>query len=277
MVRVIGASTIVAIIASLACALPAWAQPAPVAVQIIERDDTVAVQILQTAPLTAVLGEFCRQTHADCEGADAAANIELAPINVVGSWEQVMAKLMEGTHMNYVAMPATAASGARLLITGRALSLEAPQATSIANATRSDGSTVSSSGISLNADSTGAAGEDSIASPVAAAEDTGAELAPVQEPVVATAPSDTSPLATTPSPRGSVHSGTATDLMGNPVPQYAGLAYFPFPDGNGELIAASNEPTTWSPFPDSNGSLIPASGEAPSHSNPFPAKPGATH
>lgn len=264
----VGASTSLAIVALLAFVLPALAQQAaPVAVQIIDRDATIAVQTLQNAPLTAVLEEFCRQTRADCEGTAAAADIELPPIHAVGTWEQVIANLMQGTNLNYAAMPATAASGARLLITARALPLEASQPSSVTNRAP-DGRVAPPAGDPLNAGSSEAAPDTPVAQPVAAAEDTNAELAPTDEPTAVAAASDsTLPSA---APRTSVNSGTATDLMGNPVLQYAGPAYLPFPDGNGDLIVADNQPTT-SPFADSNGNLSPNNSAVTTpNTNPFP-------
>jgi len=264
----VGASTSLAMVALLAFVLPALGQQAaPVAVQIIDRDATIAVQTLQNASLTAVLEELCRQTRTDCEGTAAAANIELPPIHAVGTWEQVIANLMEGTNLNYAAMPATAASGARLLITARASSPEASQPSSVTNRAP-DGRVAAPAGDSLNAGSSAAALDTSAAQEVAAAEDTTAELAPTQEPMAVAAASDSAlPSA---APRTSVNSGPATDLMGNPVLQYAGPAYLPFPDGNGDFIVADNQPTT-SPFAGSNGNLSPNNSEVTiPNTNPFP-------
>ena len=268
-VRVVGASTSLAIVAVLAFLLPASAQPAaPVAVKIIYSDATIAVQTLQNAPLTAVLEEFCRQTRTDCEGTGAAANIELPPINAVGTWEQVIANLMEGTNLNYAAMPATTASGARLLIAARARTLETPQPASVTN--RADGRVPSSAGDSLNAGSSGAALDTSGAQEVAAAEDTTAELGPIQEPIAASVASDAASINTaTLSPLNSVNSGVATDLTGNPVPHYAGPADFPFPDGNGNPIVADHQPTS-SPFADPNGNLSADPELTTPNVNPFP-------
>jgi hypothetical protein len=271
--RGLGASTGLAIVGLLALGCPASAQQAaPVVVKVIYRDATVAVQTLQNAPLTAVLEEFCRQTRTDCEGTAAAATIELPPIHALGTWEQVLVQLMEGTNLNYAAMPATAASDARLLITGRALSPEAPQQASAANgAPRSNGRVSSASSDPFNANGAGTTPDASIPQQVTTAEDTAAEVAPTQGPFAVAVASDTAPPDTTaPASPREVILGTATDFMGNPVPQYAGPAYFPFPDGDGHLIPAGNQPINSSPFPDSNGNLIPVSKPPIPNANPFP-------
>ncbi len=271
--RGLGASTALGIVMLLALAFPASAQqPSPVVVKPMPEDATVAVHTSQNAPLSAVLDEFCRQTHSECEGTAAAVNIELAPMNALGTWAQVIAKLMEGVDLNYAAMPATAVSSARLLITGRALSVKAPQPASAPNdAARSDGRPGPSSSRSFNPNGAGAIPDVSIPQQVAAAEDGAAEAAPPQEPIPSAAAADSasSDSAASP-PAGNINLGAATDFMGNPVPPYSGPAYSPFPDGNGRLIPAGNQPITSSPFPDSNGNLIPVSKPVIPQGNPFP-------
>ncbi len=268
--RCFGGSTRLVIVALLAFAIPAWAQQtAPVAVKVIYEHATVAVQTSQNIPLTAVLEEFCRQTRTDCEGTAAGAKVELPPVNAQGSWQQVIAELMEGTGLNYAAMPATAASEARLLITGRVLSPEAPQ--QVANrTTESNGRAASGLSDPVNADDE-ASPDTSIPQPDAAAEDAAADVAPSQGGVAATAAVDTtSPDTRVSSRAGSAAPGAATDFMGNAVPPYSGPAYSPFPDGNGNLIPAGNQPITSSPFPDSNGNLMPVPKQPAPNGNPFP-------
>ncbi len=274
--RGLGASPGLAIGALLAFGFPALAQQAaPVIVKVISQDSRVAVQTSQNAPLNAILEELCRQTRSDCEGTAAAAKIELPPINALGTWEQIIDKLMEGTNLNYAAMPATAASGARLLITGLALSPEAPQPASAANgALGSNGRVRSASSDPFSSNGAGPTPDDSVPQQVATAEDTATEVVPSQEPIVAAVASNTvAPDTAAPSPPRSVNLGTATDFMGNSVPQYAGPGYFPFPDGQGHLIPADNQPTTSSPFPDSSGNLIPVSKPPTPDGNPFPLEP----
>lgn len=270
-----GASTSLAIAALLLMAFPALAQQsAPVVVKVISEQATVAVQTSQSTPLTAVLEEFCRQTRTDCEGIDTAAKVELPPIDTRGTWEQVIARLMEGTDLNYAAMPATAASDARLLITGRALSPEAPQQASAADGTqRNEEPARSVSSDLFNPDEADATADTSPPQEEAPAEATAADVAPTQAGAAAAVPSETAPVgvATPPQP-GPPAPGTATDFMGNPVPSYSGPAYSPFPDGNGNLIPAGNQPTTSSPFPDSNGNLAPVPKQPTPSSNPFPPR-----
>lgn len=116
----------------LACALalffltPGMRAEVPEAsgVQVQVSQGVIRLQVTQATPLRVVLEELCRKTAVQCEGLEGVEGV-VAPLQMKGSWAEVIGWLLEGTKLNYVAQAPSALGPGRLLILGRRAALPA--------------------------------------------------------------------------------------------------------------------------------------------------------
>jgi|SRR5581483_242517 len=66
----------------------------------------VVVEVNKSSNLETVLRAFCAEAKFDCEITLSAGQTKVAPMSISGTWEQVVDKLLEGTTLNYVGIPA---------------------------------------------------------------------------------------------------------------------------------------------------------------------------
>lgn len=231
-------------------------QPLRAGVRVSSDGANITLRTTQNGPLSDILREFCNHTSTVCEGMDGTAGMKLPPVIVIGTWEQVVAKLMEGTGLNYVAILPTVTTGGRLLVTGHALSLDASPQTATASGGASclpqavsglGGQVPSDCASSLNL---GLGSQNPSSAP------DGAFSTP-QPPTDVAASGGAMPSFASPS-RPTAGPGQGDDAM-QPIAEYSLPAALPFPDSSGHPIPLSDEPPTFLPFPDSHGSPIPIS------------------
>jgi hypothetical protein len=260
----------VALLLLLLPALPAEAQrPAGVGVKVVSDGPTVSVETDQKGRLTAVLEEFCQDTRTTCEGTAAAGEIELPPTQVFGTWEQVVHQLMDGTRLNFVAMPPTTASGGRLVVIGPAVSSDATR--QMVNAASQATCPPESSAGPAGQFPSNCAGGNSLG--FGRQSEAPAPYAPtssLQPPSTAATSDEATPSVTADSGFPAVSTASGDGSM-QPLAGPASGAGLPFPDSQGQAISPSTEPPAFLPFPDSNGKPIAISNQPnPSPSMPFP-------
>lgn len=76
--------------------------------------------------LGGVLDAFCREAGAACEGTANASSVQVSGSRYSGSWSEVIAQLMSGSHANYVAVEASSSQPARLIIS-REVQVKGPE------------------------------------------------------------------------------------------------------------------------------------------------------
>src|SRR5271170_6088478 len=125
--RVMGKYAIFVLLAfaiQLSMSLGCRAQEVPtVKVEFTPEHTYLVLQVGGSTSLATVLQEFCKTTDAACDGLSFAANITVWPVEIQGSWSEVLSKLMEGSHLNFATIAPHDARGGRLLIQGFALPL----------------------------------------------------------------------------------------------------------------------------------------------------------
>lgn len=215
-------------------------------VQIQRTASGFAVRIPNSTSLEAVLRGICGEANGRCDGLALTSQIMVSPSEIKGTWNEIVARLLEGTKLNYVAENPSAQATASLMIE---------------NQPRGEESRIFPHEDVVVQNTPAVADDSEIQNSVPVAE-------PASEPasnnVLARDPSTFNGRLTVPEAvPGSVLTGAAPPA--NPqLPQY-----LPFPD-NGRPIPA---PTTrvqpeFLPFPD-NGKPIPVDPNA-SPGAPYP-------
>lgn len=200
------------------------------------------VQIASTVSLNQVVNALCSQQQIQCTGIEALSSFVMPGISIIGTDEEIIATLLQGTGMNYSISRAESGSPSALTVLGRA-----PATAEYANGT-----------VGVN-------------------DDGGQAAQQVQHLQVADALTEQAPESAEESERSErvmqaifggassangVNTGdSATGLVNGDTTQAANPKlpeYLPFPDQFGNPIRTSPAaPPTVLPFPDHNGNPIP--------------------
>ena len=84
--------------------------------QIVYSGKLVVLHITQPTTVYDVLQSMCQGGHLDCQLTSEAKLQQVAPGEVQGTWEDVAAKVLQGTHFNYVLVQPSAEAGGRFLL-----------------------------------------------------------------------------------------------------------------------------------------------------------------
>ena len=79
----------------------ATAPAAPAPVQVTAHDNQLEVKVADQAPLSTVMSTLCQQQKLKCTGTETLATYRGPAMSVDGTLRQVIAKLVEGTDINY--------------------------------------------------------------------------------------------------------------------------------------------------------------------------------
>lgn len=79
----------------------AAAPPAPAPVQVTSRGSQLEVKVPDQAPLSTVMSSLCQQQNLKCTGTETLTTYRGPAMSVEGTLRQVIAKLVEGTDINY--------------------------------------------------------------------------------------------------------------------------------------------------------------------------------
>jgi hypothetical protein len=216
--------------------MPLLAQSwAPTDVTVSKTQSGFDIRVVKVTSLSAVLGQLCSRAEVRCDGVELTANLSVSPSRLSGSWENVIAELLDGAKLNYVVQPASSKNAIALLIQGRATGTDSPH--SAVAEVNSWPTPDTPSAPNENVQSAFPSGE--LVSSPATGQESAAEAAPIGG-----------------SPMGDV-GANGTPLTGGPIAENAEPAqYLPIPD-NGRLIPTTPYHPEVLPFPD-NGRLIPA-------------------
>ncbi len=83
----------------------AWSTTAKGSSVLVSKTGFVEVILEKPASLRTVLDDLCAATHTDCEGTQLASDSMVAPLTISGGWTQVVEILLDGTGLNYIAIP----------------------------------------------------------------------------------------------------------------------------------------------------------------------------
>jgi len=97
-------------------------------VQVEHHPPTVTLRITEATDLGAVLGVLCEVTNARCDIDPSAAEVELPPLMLSGSWAEVLSSLFEGSGLNYATTSPVRGQPARLLVHARRPGQDTPAA-----------------------------------------------------------------------------------------------------------------------------------------------------
>src|SRR5689334_7037807 len=75
--------------------------PPPAAVQVTSHGNQVEVKVPDQAPLSTVMSSLCQQQKLKCTGTETLTTYHGPAMSVEGTLRQVIAKLVEGTDINY--------------------------------------------------------------------------------------------------------------------------------------------------------------------------------
>lgn len=206
----------------------------------VNRDSSgIKITVRSAASLSELLSELCKSTASDCEGVDGMPALVVAPLEMSGSWNEVLSKLMEGSGINYVAEPPGKEKRGRLLIRGSVPSSR-PEPTLMQS------------------------------QPFVTQTPPAAEPTPPPSVIEGPAPEERTEISspdTVARPSSSFGMSHASTFSGS------GEGYLPFPDARGNAIPAKDEPAQYLPFPDARGNPIPVKNESPQYL-PFPDSRG---
>ena len=88
---------------------------------------TLTLGVSQPTDLQTVLEAICQRTEASCEIAPGAAQVVVPPVVLTGSWAEVIAKLFEGTKLDYAWVLPVPGRVGRLLVMPRSALADAPR------------------------------------------------------------------------------------------------------------------------------------------------------
>lgn len=233
-----------------------FAQPAS-SVKIEYVQSGIRVQISEAVSLRVVLDELCQQSNMRCEGTQHAEAFKVVPLSLSGRWQDVVARLTEGTGLNYVLRSPLARSNGELIVHPRSNATAAMAGRPVMPAQPS----------SVNSPVY-------IPPPITLPAETSAEE-PREELQTGFTPASSvrggapMPAAITSPGAAQTSTGVALSPLTSEVATGGSEAsVLPFPDSSGRPIPTSGNPTDVLPFPDSRGNPIPVkSGE---NVSPFP-------
>jgi len=223
-------------------------------VQVTSHGDQVAVDVPNQAPLSTVMSSLCQQQNLKCTGTETLATYHGPAMSVEGTLRQVIAKLVEGTDINYEFSRSAEGGATAIAFLGHApkgtAPVPTPEAPPAPQPFRPLHSMPFPGNVPPPAGSPAPRPQSELVQP-------GAVPEPEPQPVV-------------PDPEEAQRSQRAATILftgsGNPD-----TGTLPFPDAQGNPIPKTDAPPTTLPFPDRYGNPIPVK---PSQGgSPFPVKP----
>src|SRR5438105_13982768 len=86
--------------------------------QISKSGTTIRIHVLRTSSLDQVLEGLCSRVGANCTGISLTSQFPISPLQIAGSWDEVIAKLLEGTRLNFVTQTVPSTGISSLLVQG---------------------------------------------------------------------------------------------------------------------------------------------------------------
>jgi hypothetical protein len=206
--------------------------------QIAKSGAVIKISVLRSSSLQEVLSRLCSGVPAKCSGLELTAQLSVSSSQIAGKWEEVIAKLLEGTRLNFVTQTAPSGGIPTLLIQGP-YAKDEPAASRMSAAPAPDNQQV-----------------DQVADAAVASNPA------VQNSADVPSKAESSVLNTgTSAPRGTVASFA-------PIQSLDSGAVLPFPDAGGKMLPATEVQADYLPFPD-NGKIMPVGHAGPEYL-PFP-------
>ena len=219
----------------------------------------LTVHLAQPTDLRTVLEAICQATDSRCEVAASAAEVELPPLSLTGTWRAVVTQLFEGSGHNYAALEPSGGQGGRLWVEAR------PPAASSAQERQSASSSMDEANAATSAQDRPSA-RTSPQSPERRQPEIG------EDPQAATPGAGGSPagggsssspsLAPDPEQQRMTEQSLRMLYEGFTAPRppqpTSGMITLPFPgpDGNFVTVPATNQPITVLPWPGPDGRPI---------------------
>lgn len=240
--------------------------------------DLVMVQVIRPTGLGTVLEAICKETKLRCEITAQASEISVPPITLVGTWSGVMAKLLEGTKLNYAATDPSASGFGRLLVEVRR---SADSSSEARHAQRDPGASLTSQETrEFRADMS----QEQLSPPNSTSEppslsDDEIRRQPVEDSAevesTLSSPSDSPSLSSAEIQQKEAATwGLILGVIPNPSTVPPGMTALPVGDLNGNLILVpkSQQPLQVLPFPGPDGRPIPITPLPPGNAslNPLP-------
>jgi len=224
----------------------------------------LTVRLTQPTDLRTVLEAICQVTESRCDVGASAAEVELPPVSLTGTWREVVRLLMEGAGHNYAALEPSGGQGGRLWVEARPKGGNLDQG----KLKETDARSTADEGQAGVEPQAGASTRTSFEDRERGQEETG------EDPQAATAPAGTS--SSGPSSAGSASAAPAPDpeqqrmteqslrmlyegfTAPRPPQPTTGMITLPFvgPDGNFVTVPATNQPITVLPWPGPDGRPI---------------------
>jgi hypothetical protein len=95
----------------------AQAAPATPAVVVEVKAGLLNIHVAEKTSLSTVLDEACRVVQATCTGTDLSTSVSAAPMSISGTWTEIIDKLLQGSALDYVAVPSSGNERAQLIVT----------------------------------------------------------------------------------------------------------------------------------------------------------------
>src|SRR5256885_13010987 len=70
--------------------------------QISKIGPAIKIHVLRSSSLDQVLEGLCSRVGANCTGISLTSQFPISPLQIAGNWDEVIAKLLEGTRLNFV-------------------------------------------------------------------------------------------------------------------------------------------------------------------------------
>jgi hypothetical protein len=234
----------------------ATAPTAPAPVQVTSHGDQLEVKVPDQAPLSTVMSSLCQQQKLKCTGTETLTTYHGPAMSVEGTLRQVIAKLVEGTDINYEFSRSAEGGATAIAFLGHAPKGTAPVPTAEQPAPAPVTRPIHSRPFPGNVPP--GAGAPPAPPPGPQSQLIQQDAMPNPEALPATAISEDAK---------SQHAAGFLDTgSGHPS-----AGFLPFPDGQGNLIPLTNTTPTVLPFPDQFGNPIPIK-PSPGGS-PFPMNP----
>ena len=235
----------------LAQSAPTPVAATPASVQVTSHGDQLEVQVPDQAPLSTVMSSLCQEQKIKCTGTETLTSYRGPAMSVDGTLRQVIAKLVEGTDVNYEFSRTAEGGATAIAFLGHAPKGSAPVPTPEAPATPAF--TPLHSRPFPGGPPPGAAPP-----PQAPPQSELQEPSPDMNPVAPAPVTNAEAEANTDIAKQNAVSAATMLLTGSGEQQQL---YMPFPDAQGHPVPASTQAPAYLPFPDQFG-------------NPIPVKPG---
>ena len=231
---------------------------APAAVQVTSHGDQLEVKVPDQAPLSTVMSSLCQQQKLKCTGTETLTTYHGPAMSVEGTLRQVIAKLVEGTDINYEFSRSAEGGATAIAFLGHAPKGTAPVPTPEQPAPAPVTRPMHSHPFPGNVPPGAGAPPGPPSGPQSQLIQPEAGPAPEFQSVTA----NSEDAKTLQQAAGFLDTGT----------NHASAGFLPFPDGQGNLIPLTNTTPTVLPFPDQFGKPIPM--RPTQGGSPFPTDPG---